>query len=569
MQEWQFMTCVHTVSAFAMSWLGQALFYGTLLAAVTWAVLRPLRKHVSPAFEAAVWTIVLLKFLLPIGPALPFSMASGVGQLFNAIPTQYASTSNTGSVMPGVAGSAIAPGVSALETGTQVAHWRTILIAAYLGGVLVLLAVRVRGYRAMRACCRNLPDADQRTFNLVRRVCRQLGVRRLPLVKLSDELPAPFVMGLLNPILVLSHRQLVRPDELETVLVHEVTHLRRGDLIVRCFQWIAGTLLFFWPVVAWVNRRIDTAREYACDQWALRHGKLSAGEYARCLLEAVQPPRASCLAYHPACMAGRHSNIERRIDVILESKTGPRRARIWRLAAATLVFTWGAFVLSGAAQAENPKKQWAPTMQDVKQRNAEMLAFVGENDFVDADGDGEVTVPEKHVYLSALAIANADVVLAQFPMLDKNKDGELGVREAYALARGALIDGSDLKKIQFKAQKAYKAGDTQEADALKAQAAGVEAEYWHLVMDDQQWMLDNAEQAPDAKLFSVVNKKIQMIWKKEKSEHAKKIKSKTGEHDQKTDYIEQLKKKIAKLEADGHQEKADQLKKKLKKVEQE
>ncbi len=70
-------------------------------------------------------------------------------------------------------------------------------------------------------------------------------------------------------------------------MVHEVTHLRRGDPWLRCLQWIAGTVLFFWPVVAWVNRHIDLAREHACDRWALRHGKLCASEYARCLLEAV------------------------------------------------------------------------------------------------------------------------------------------------------------------------------------------------------------------------------------------------------------------------------------------
>ena len=180
MTEWQFMTTAHTASTFALVWLGQALFYGTLLAAVTWVVLRLLRKRVSPAFEAAIWTIVLLKFLLPIGPALPISMANGVDKLLQAVPTKSALSSNVGLIMPDPVDPATATGVSAFDVNKPLANWRTILVAAYFGGVLVLLAVRLRGYRAIRACCHNLPDIDLRTHDLVRRVCRQLGVRRDP-----------------------------------------------------------------------------------------------------------------------------------------------------------------------------------------------------------------------------------------------------------------------------------------------------------------------------------------------------------------------------------------------------
>ena len=569
MTEWQWITSAHTTSAFALAWIGQALFYGTLLAAVTWAVLRLTRKRVSPAFEAAAWTIVLLKFLLPMGPALPFSLAGGVGKILHVLPAQSAIASNTGMVVTDLADSASAADGSVLHASAPLTNWRTILVAAYFGGVLVLLAVRVRGYRAIRACCRDLPDVDPLTFDLVRGVCRRLGVRRTPIVKLSDELPAPFVMGLINPILVLSRRQLVRPNELETVIVHEVTHLRRGDLIVRCLQGIAGTLLFFWPVVAWVNRRIDTAREYACDQWALRHGKLTAGEYARCLLDAVQPLRATRLAYRPACMAGRHSNIERRIDVILESTVSPRRARFWSLTGAAFLFAWGVFVLSGAAQAEDLKKSWSPTPEDVKQRNAEMIQFVSQNEYVDADGDGEVTVPEKHVYLVALAVVNGDAVLKQFPDVDRNQDGKLGVGEAYDLARGGRIDGSEIKKLLKKAKQADEEGDPQAVEELKKKAQVAEMTYWHLVMDDQQWLLDNLTSAPDAEVFQKVNLKVDSIRKEEQVKSEKKIKLKSGETQNKATIAEELRKKIAELEANGQHEKAAELKQKLEQLEKE
>src|SRR5205814_9980080 len=135
--------------------------------------------------------------------------------------------------------------------------------------------------------CRRLAQADALVYGLVAEICQRLNVRRLPDVRLSDEAPAPFVFGAMNPTLVLARRHLVRPDELEAVILHEIAHLRRGDMLVRYVQWLAGTLLYFWPIVAWVNRRIDLVREHACDEWALVHGRLEAAEYARCLLGAL------------------------------------------------------------------------------------------------------------------------------------------------------------------------------------------------------------------------------------------------------------------------------------------
>ena len=225
------------------------------------------------------------------------------------------------------------------------------MIQISLAATLGVLIVRTQRQRALLARCRDLPRADESVHSLVRAVCRRLGVRRVPSVRISDESSAPFVLGLVHPLLVLSHRQLVRPDELETVIVHEVAHLRRGDLLVRHLQWIAGALLFFWPVVAWVNRRIDAARECACDEWALRHGKLGPGDYARCLLRAVQPARLAWLTCHPAGMAANHTTIERRIDMILESPHRPLRRPAWGLLTCAFLLGWGVFALAGAADA--------------------------------------------------------------------------------------------------------------------------------------------------------------------------------------------------------------------------
>jgi hypothetical protein len=64
------------VSAVVVSWLGQALLLGTVLAGLTWLLVKLVDRQAHPHAVAVLWSVVLLKFLIPIGPAASFSLGS-------------------------------------------------------------------------------------------------------------------------------------------------------------------------------------------------------------------------------------------------------------------------------------------------------------------------------------------------------------------------------------------------------------------------------------------------------------------------------------------------------------
>ncbi len=398
-----------------LSWVGQALLYGTALAAVTWLAVRTVLRRVRPELQAALWLIVLVKFIVPVGPGSSWSLASVGSALREAVvPARSAEASRPAEAAGGTLLAWIEDDHAAAPAAEVVAaaapKWGLLLGAAYLLGVAASVLLRLGSYRRFVAKCRRLPAADASVVALVRVVCERLGLRRVPDVRMSDEAPAPFVMGVLRPMLVLSRRQFVRPDELEAVVLHEVAHLRRGDLMVRYVQWLAGTLMFFWPVVAWVNRRIDLAREHACDEWALRHGRLSAGEYARCLLRALQPAESRRAIYRPAAMAVNLRTIERRIDMILDAAQGRRTLGAMSVPALVLVAAWAGFVLSGAATAKEP----APAAQEtvtVEQDGNQQKIMVRRVHTGDAATDEDVQVFVKHLEGEGLWMtADGDVI---------------------------------------------------------------------------------------------------------------------------------------------------------------
>ena len=71
-------------------------------------------------------------------------------------------------------------------------------------------------------------------------------------------------------------------EQLETVLAHEIAHIRRHDYLVNLLQVLVETLLFYHPAVWWVSFCIRRERELCCDDEVVRF----AGDpfcYARAL----------------------------------------------------------------------------------------------------------------------------------------------------------------------------------------------------------------------------------------------------------------------------------------------
>ncbi len=495
---------IHIASSAILAWLAEGLLFGTALAALTWPLTLFLRPRRYAAIEVALWSIVLLKFLIPLGPASSFSLASLCVRM-TGHSTGPLVSGEQGTLVPepqelaaGASAQVGASGASALWT------WATAVAAAYLLVAVVLLTIRVRGYYALASRCQALPAADAATRNLVARLCREIRSRRVPLVRVDDQSSATFVVGLIRPLIVISGRQLARPRELEAVIVHELAHLKRGDMLVRCLQWLVSTLLFFWPVVAWVNRRIDEAREYACDAWALRHGTLTAGEYARCLLSAVQPMRVTALAYRPPCMAGRPSTIERRINMVLKSTDRSAAGRVWGLPALLLVLAWGVFTLTGVVDAqpnsEPSKKTWPATEEAFEAHLAEVMAQVGEYDLADLDGNGELSYWEKTTFVTTLAVSQAGPVIEAYPYADTDQDGELGLAEACDFVRGlTLVRGIEMQgQLDHKAAVERGEDELAAAQAIKARVQEERLAAFHEALDAQQWLLAQMTTVPDS-----------------------------------------------------------------------
>ncbi len=159
-----------------------------------------------------------------------------------------------------------------------------------LGSVCIATSYTIR----VRRFARLLQDVDQPSRDIsttVDRLAGQLGLRRVPSVVMTPSVVPPLVWCVgLRPRLILPARLFDRLSETSqaAILAHELTHVRRGDYLVR-FLELAATTLFWWhPVVWWACAQLHDLEEQCCDRRALELVPDEARTYAAALVETLE-----------------------------------------------------------------------------------------------------------------------------------------------------------------------------------------------------------------------------------------------------------------------------------------
>ncbi len=101
---------------------------------------------------------------------------------------------------------------------------------------------------------------------------------------------SPAAAGLIHPTVYLP-RQIadVWPvKNVEPILMHELVHIKRFDLIINFVQVIIQIIFFFHPLIWIMNRKIRYFREDVCDSLTQTGLQLSRKEYADCILRVSE-----------------------------------------------------------------------------------------------------------------------------------------------------------------------------------------------------------------------------------------------------------------------------------------
>jgi beta-lactamase regulating signal transducer with metallopeptidase domain len=350
----------------ALGWLA---IQGTLLALLALALAGRGKASMRPAWQAAVWLVVLARFALPWSPSLPWSLADLIASVRGAPEASVVLWSSGSSQELAAAGG-------------EVATWWLVLAAAWAAGTGIVLVRALAAYRHALAKTRRSAPAPSWARDQLDELAARVGVRA-PRLAIGDGATGPYVIGVVRPTIVVP-RSLVEATGdrvvLRAALLHELAHVRRRDGIGRIVQ-LAAVALFWWlPVVRLASRRLELAREAACDAWALESGELSRPAYARLLVAMSRLGTTAAPA-----LAARHA-LGDRVAGVLAHPLRPRLGWGQRLA----FVAWALVALGGARSLEA-----SPAADDACVYTLELAESLRQaHPEADADGDGVLSHDE-------------------------------------------------------------------------------------------------------------------------------------------------------------------------------
>lgn len=291
------------LSGYADAWAGTVwavTWQSAFVIAIVTLAAHGLRRA-SPAVRYWVWQVAAIKLLLMplvtfsiILPAKPRPADDTAALLSKAEQGDVRSLElpavPRGDFRKEASASADPPGSRASKLGAMTLGWRGWLFVGWVTAVGMQIAVIVRqGSRLKRMLRTARPPDDPHLNNLVAELSHRIGLRRPPEILIVDREGSPFVCGLGHPKLVLTAALVHGLDDesLQSVLLHELAHIKRGDLL---WDWIpAGVrvVYFFNPLAHFLFDRIRLERELACDRAAMLLAGQEAKGYAATLIGVV------------------------------------------------------------------------------------------------------------------------------------------------------------------------------------------------------------------------------------------------------------------------------------------
>jgi beta-lactamase regulating signal transducer with metallopeptidase domain len=306
-----------------------------------------------PALVHSLWLLVLLKliapplFVLPLpalfGPTPEMTQVDTSARETNPVPTERVTevAAVEDELIPfGVAPRPEGPSTPRAgtfsEAGLPSDHWKSVIVATWVSGSILWWSVCLCRVRAFRNVLRRVRPAPPELQDRVAKLALRLGLKRPPEVGFVTAPVSPLLWGLTRrPRLVLpaSLWDRLGEEQRETLLVHELAHLRRRDHWVRVLELAVLGLYWWHPLVWWARRQLQETEEQCCDAWVVWALPGKAEAYATALVETVAFLSRSRAALPVAASGvGKIRFLKRRLTMILRNQT-PRG------------LTWGGLVV--------------------------------------------------------------------------------------------------------------------------------------------------------------------------------------------------------------------------------
>jgi len=361
----------------------------TVLVCLILAIQGLLRHRLNAGWRYGLWLVLLARMVIPWTPLsqagllnlthLVPGVQEGVAALVPRDVTGGMARAGAGTMDDGAAPAAEIES-SEPESGPRMAAEASesksepgpglvglrMLPLLWLVGALVLAGLALLRSFSFSARLSGRPVTDPEVLELLEDCKRELGVRALIVAVRTPRVNSPALLGFIRPWLLLPEGMLERlsPEDLRSVLLHELAHLKRRDIAVNWLVSVLQVLHWFNPIVWYAFYRMRTDREVACDAFVLSHAHTEEPKrYGRTIVNLLESlPRPQRLAGMVGILENS-GDLKRRIRMIAQFPIRSRWASAIGVAVLVALCSVSLTSAQPAASPETPTPQ--PTVEGI------------------------------------------------------------------------------------------------------------------------------------------------------------------------------------------------------------
>lgn len=300
------------------------------------------KDKLSARWQYGIWILLVLRIFIPVRADKPVILPISIylemlksyveGGLSSAYTSHLTATEPTG-VIPSI--------TSAPQSITD------ILFVIYAAGIVVFLCYYLISYIKLRFIIKKGNRISLENKGELQSILSENKIKRIKVVSVEG-INSAFICGILSPVLVLPYGR----ETDEKVLLHEIMHLKRFDLLQNIFWCVLRCLHWCNPFMHYVFNIIGNDMEMLCDQKVLE--KLQGEErreYGVLLLNEVNKKYARMPGTTSVSNGGK--NISKRIEAIVRFKKYPKGMSLVSVCIAILLSVPCLFVSAGISADNN------------------------------------------------------------------------------------------------------------------------------------------------------------------------------------------------------------------------
>jgi beta-lactamase regulating signal transducer with metallopeptidase domain len=320
--------------------------YAAVAAVAVFAVLKLWRPR-HPVWAVALWSLVLIRFVMPVDVAAPWtarSVAERGSQTwlmrdYAAIQKRQRPLMAQEITVRASAGSGGAVAHAAVRPAPPPADWRTAALALWALGASLLLTRLALAWQKLKTILSRATAVVPEPLTLATDMWRvRLGVRRPVRLLVSPDSHGAFTTGVVTPVIVLPHAMVTRMEaaDLNAIIGHEMAHIRGLDSVWLAGEQVLRALFFFHPAIWFATAKLDEAREALRDLDMLEAGPVSANAYAVTLLSVLKNQRDAAVPPVLAVAMGRTAERLKQRLLLLKGSQMLKSPSRWLIGGATV-----------------------------------------------------------------------------------------------------------------------------------------------------------------------------------------------------------------------------------------